>query len=78
MNTFWRVTVNTQQGRRTYWARDLRKDGERFSFRVVTHEGSRKDVEHIVIGLGADMVSARPARLNLTYGTLELIEGTEQ
>jgi len=67
---YWRITVNTPNGKKSYWASDYRRNGDGFTFRVVDREGSFAD--KIVAGRGFDMASVKPARLNLFFAMMEL------
>ena len=68
---YWRVTVNAEGGKKTYWASDFSRKGDRFSFCVVDREGDRTD--KVVLGLGDDLALVREARLNLFFASMQVV-----
>ena len=66
---FVRVCVNTAAGKRYFWADRFKQNGEQFSFRVVDRDGDTTN--RFFFGMGDDLVSVRPARLNLFFGAME-------
>jgi hypothetical protein len=66
---YWRVTVNAASGRKTYWASDFSRKGNRFVFAVVDRAGSKTG--KVVLGMGDDLVSVQDAKLNLFFATMQ-------
>ena len=67
---YWRVTVNAEGGKKTYWASDFSRKGDRFSFRVVDRDGDRTD--KVVLGIGDDLASVKEAKLNLFFASMQV------
>ena len=65
------ASVGVEAVRRRYWAIDLGVRGALRSFAVVGVDGESKS--HLVIGLASgEDITVEPARMNLTYGELEV------
>lgn len=63
--------MNTEGGNKIYWASDLTRKGERFSFRVVDRCGDQTD--KVVLGMGDDLVSLKDAKLNLFFAAMQVV-----
>ena len=77
---FFKITFKTETQRLTRWATNLRrtKNGT-VTFVIVSAEGLTmpdESVKNIVIAQDADIVSIKPARMNLKYAELEVIPTT--
>lgn len=76
---FFKITFKTETQRLTRWATNLRrtKNGT-VTFVIVSAEGLTmpdESVKNIVIAQDADIVSIKPARMNLKYAELEVVPG---
>ena len=70
-NDYYRVEISAGTKTKSFWASRVSKG----TFRKVNREGGWKgNTLEIVMGLPEDFISIQPARLNLVYGTLEVIK----
>ena len=68
---YWRITVNSESGKKNYWASDFSRKGDRFRFRVVDRDGDRTD--KVVLGMGDDLASVKEAKLNLFFASMQVV-----
>lgn len=76
-----RLTYRTAENRRrSVWAARLGTKGDRPKWLVLTDDGTPTregadgaDLREIIVGDEKDIVSEKPARLNLHYGAMELV-----
>jgi len=70
---FYQVTFKSSGGRRSIWAKLLKKDGGRYVYQEVNRDGGwgNDGKMRITIATDEDIIHENPARMNKRYGELE-------